>query len=357
MESTKKNSTYKKWNNEQVIEVCRQLLEKLPELLDHFDIEYIEYPNRYAMPCPIHGGDSPEGCTIFTDGNNSKGNWRCWTNSCHEEQGQNILGWLKGVLSQTSGREYYFGSTMAWAVKFLNCDIEDIQEREPDPLEEANKLIAAFEKKPNRDNVSKITKEQIRETLSYPCEYYMGRGYSEETLNHFDVGLCTASGKPMSGRVVVPIYDEEHRYVGCVGRSLDPNRKPKWLHSKGFRKASYLYGMQSAKEHILSSGTIVLVEGQGDVWRLYEAGIKNTVGIFGANLSDEQMILLEQSGALNVVVLTDTDEAGEKAAKQIKEKCGRRFNYYRPEISQKDVGEMSIEMIQLEVIEPLKGIL
>ena len=121
---------------------------------------------------------------------------------------------------------------------------------------------------------------------------------------------------------------------------------PKWMHSKGFRKSSYLYGLNMAKDKILETGVAVLVEGQGDVWRMHEAGVENTVGIFGSNLSDDQLVLLEQSGALNLIILTDHDEAGHRAADQIIKKCGRRFNYFRPTIPTKDVGDMSVEQIQ-----------
>ena len=70
---------------------------------------------------------------------------------------------------------------------------------------------------------------------------------------------------------------------------------------------------------------MILVEGQGDVWRMHEADYKNCVGIFGSSINDDQLLLLEQSGALNIVILTDFDTAGQKAAQQIIKKCGRRF--------------------------------
>ena len=40
---------------------------------------------------------------------------------------------------------------------------------------------------------------------------------------------------------------------------------PKWLHSKGFRK-SILYGLNIASQYIKESSSVILVEGQGDVW-------------------------------------------------------------------------------------------
>ena len=90
---------------------------------------------------------------------------------------------------------------------------------------------------------------------------------------------------------------------------------------------------------------------------MYEAGYNNCVGIFGSSINDDQLLLLEKSGAMNLVVLTDSDEAGQKAYNQILKKCGRRFNYFRPHISKKDVGDMTIEEIKEEIDPQLKGII
>jgi hypothetical protein len=40
-------------------------------------------------------------------------------------------------------------------------------------------------------------------------------------LEDYDVGYCDNPAKPMYERAVVPIYDNEHKYiVGCTGRSI-----------------------------------------------------------------------------------------------------------------------------------------
>tara|TARA_R110002020_G_scaffold194354_10_gene395172 strand:+ start:18175 stop:19236 length:1062 start_codon:yes stop_codon:yes gene_type:complete len=342
--------------NQQISKISSQLLENLPLLLDTLEIQYIEYPNRIAFPCPVHGGDNAEGCSIFTDGNTAKGNWNCWTHSCEEDFTTNLFGFVRGVLSHRKGEKVSMFDAANFALKFLNTDLGDLKTYK---LSEANKdikLLEIFEREPPRENVG-ISREQILKSIEIPSKYYINRGYSKEVLETFDVGLCIKKNKPMSRRVVVPIYDEDYNYVGCIGRSTSENMQPKWLHSRGFRKSSYLYGLNVAKESIMNTQTAVLVEGQGDVWRLHEAGITNAVGIFGASLSEDQLILLEKSGALNLVILTDTDEAGEKAAQQIVKRGGRRFNYHRPAISKKDVGEMTIQEIQEEILNNSKGVL
>jgi 5S rRNA maturation endonuclease (ribonuclease M5) len=223
----------------------------------------------------------------------------------------------------------------------------------PDEIPEKNitsaelRLIDIFLKKSTKSE-STLTREQIRSKVQIPAEYYINRGYSQEVLDTFDVGLCTDAGKPMGNRVVVPIYDYDYRYVGCVGRTIYDNVKPKWLHSKGFKK-EHLYGLNIAKQHITDNRSLFLLEGQGDVWRMHEAGYKNSVSIFGSSLSDEQLIILEEIGVMNLIILTDYDDAGKKAAKQIMKKCGRRFNYLRPILSTKDVGDMPIEQLKQEL--------
>ena len=338
----------------QISHLSNKLFDRVSDLLDHFEIEYVEHHNRLAFPCPIHGGDNPDGCSIFIDGNTIKGNWKCWTRQCEEDFASNLFGFVRGILSYRNDKNVHLLDTFEYCLKFLDTNIESLDTySEPLEINKELKLLEIFEKKPERYS-NKVKRDEVRRRINIPAKYYINRGYRSETLDLFDVGLCLEKNRPMSGRIVVPIYDEDYNYVGCVGRSVSPDMLPKWLHSKGFRKA-YLYGLNLAREYIAKTGTVILVEGQGDVWKMHEAGFKNTVGIFGASLTDDQLVLLEQSGALDVVILTDSDEAGEKAAEQIMEKCGRRFNYYRPKISEKDVGDMTVTKIKEELSDQIQG--
>ena len=338
--------------NSQISAISSELLLKVDYLLAYFDVEYVEYPNRLAFACPIHGGDNPEACCIFTDGLTQKGNWSCWTQHCEEEFANNLFGFVRGCLSQKRNKSISMNETASFCSNFLNKDIEDLEITE---YKNNFNVIDIFNKQVERQQ-PQITREEIKSKINIPAEYYVGRGYLPETLEMFDVGTCLSENQPMSGRVVVPIYDEGYNYIGCVGRAVNESMKPKWLHSKGFKK-SILYGLHAAKEEILKTQTAILVEGQGDVWRLHEAGLKNCVGIFGSSINEDQLILLESSGALNLIILTDSDEAGDKAYSQILKKCGRRFNYHRPSISHKDVGDMSIEQIKEELYPQLQGMI
>ena len=78
--------------------------------------------------------------------------------------------------------------------------------------------------------------------------------------------------------------------------------------------------------------------------------------MFGCYLSDYQRIILERSGALNLIILTDNDEAGKQAGLKIRSQCERLFNIYTPSIDpHKDVGEMSISDIEKILKPQLEG--
>lgn len=324
---------------QQISALSNKLAERVTDLLELFNIQYFPNGETYSFACPVHGGDNPAGCSIFTDG---KPNWACWTHSCQDDYKKTLFGFVRGVLSFRAGKKVSMEEAAEFCSKFLNYNLEDIPEIEENlNIKQQVKLLDIFNKKPVRQEV-KIDRGVVTSLLQIPSPYYLDRGYSPEVLTAFDVGDCHRPGKLMNGRAVVPVYDENGDYVGCTGRRINDTMDNKWLNSKNFKKAQYLYGLNIAKKYIIKTGVVHIVEGQGDVWRAHEAGFKNTVSVMGADLSDEQLILLECSGCLEVLIMTDMDEPGEKAARKIIEKCGRRFNCYRIELPAHDIGEMSV---------------
>jgi 5S rRNA maturation endonuclease (ribonuclease M5) len=329
----------------QIYKICNTLAEEpnLTRLMDKLGVEYVQHPNRLACACPVHGGDNENACTIFTDGDIIKGNWRCWTHQCESEWTNSLFGFVRGVLSYKQNKKISLDETEKFCTSIIgnDIDISQVSVNSFDPVD-------VFNKKTKQPEEKGPSREQIRSKLCIPAEYFIKRGWSAEILDHFDVGLSNEKGKQMSGRAVAPIYDQFFNYVGAAGRATNEEMKPKWLYSKGFKR-SVFYGIHHAYNYIKETGVVILVEGQGDVWRLHEAGYPESVGIFGCSIGEDQLVILEEAGVMDVVVLTDTDDAGQKAYIQIVKKCGRRFNYHRPEISTKDIGDMSIEQVRSEL--------
>ena len=371
----KKSNSY---NQQQLKLVCDDLCDRIEDLFDSFDLEYRLNNKMYTMSCPIHGGDNAAALNIYHIGDNYRGNWTCRTHGCENIFKGSIIGFIRGLLSV---ERYHwkigdknnicpFNEAVDFALAFLNKDLKNFKVSKV--LQEKNRFTQVVEKIRQSNNISgtRIERKYVTSSLVIPSQYYIDRGYTPEILTKYDVGLCDKSGKEMSDRVVAPIYSDDHRYVvGCTGRSVynkcdscgsfhkpgicptvhDLWKYPKWKHNAGFKSQNHLYNFWFAKEHILKSGIAVIVESPGNVWKLEEHGIHNAVGIFGCSMSDRQKMILDSSGAMSLVILTDNDEAGLKAAEQIKSKCEKTYRIYVPKISKPDVAEMSVDEIQIEI--------
>lgn len=116
-------------------------------------------------------------------------------------------------------------------------------------------------------------------------------------------------------RLMFPIRDERGKLVAFGGRIIGSGI-PKYINSSDtplYSKSRVLYGMHKAKEAMASGKRAVLVEGYLDVIACHRAGVKDAVASLGTALADEQVRLLKR-WCERVVVLYDSDAAGQKAA-------------------------------------------
>lgn len=372
-----KPKTYRLNDQAKLKVLCDDLCDRIEDLLDYFALEYKLNDKMVTMACPIHGGDNIGAINLYPNGDSYRGNWKCRTHSCEKIFKGSIIGFVRGLLSAQKGWSQpgddtcSFAETINFISLFLNKDIKDIKisKTTKNKQEFANAINNIIIPKSNTNNFP--TRKTIKYHLDIPAKYYLDRNFSEEILVKYDIGYCNKKNKEMSDRIVVPIYDIDHEYmIGCSGRSIyekcnicscfhnsknncpDDSKKflyPKWKHSSNFKSQNCLYNMWYAKKYIQDLQYAIIVESPGNVWRLEEAGIHNSVGIFGCNLSDRQKMILDASGAMSLVILTDNDEAGNKAAEQIEEKCINTYKIYRPQISKPDIGEMTIAEIHQEI--------
>jgi 5S rRNA maturation endonuclease (ribonuclease M5) len=355
------------------------LCDNIEELFEFFNIEYRQTDKMLISSCPIHGGDNITAFNIYPNGDNYRGNWKCRTHQCESVFMPSIIGFVRGVLSnqkhhwQKNGDETVsFGETLKFIKQFLQKK-EGLKKHKPFKNNEQNNFIKNIKKIGNKLSVKRSV---VRQSLIIPAKYYIHRNYSNEILDKYDVGLCLTKGKPMYGRAVVPIYDHKYQHmIGCTGRSIYEKcgncshyhneshkcpdisnlwKYPKWKHSKGFKAEDSLYNFWFAKEYIEKSKTAIIVESPGNVWRLEENGIHNSVAIFGASISNKQKLILDTSGAMNIIILTDNDVAGEKAKEQIISKFKQTYKIFCPQIYKNDVGDLSKEEIESQIIKFIK---
>ena len=184
--------------------------------------------------------------------------------------------------------------------------------------------------------------------------YFESRGFQRGTLDFFGVKDCSDRFCPMRHRSIIPV-NYEGQQVGYIARSMRDWLQPKYLISEGLRKTDFLYNYDNAMEDAVNNNCLFLVEGQGDVWKLYEAGVKHSVGLFGKDISYTQRKLLIRSGVTNLIVLTDNDQAGRESKIKIRRDFGRLFNLIFPKMHTKDIGDMSVEKIKENILKDLRG--
>ena len=358
------------------------LCEDIDNLLDSLNVtDYRIFDRMIAMKCPIHGGDNNSALNLYYKGDSYRGNWKCRTHQCEETFKGSIIGFIRGCLSKQNGWTgpgdpiVSFNEALDYAIKFSKQDLKKIRvnKKEIEKNSFVNIINQIHTDTKKADNVQYVSRPNVQKSLQIPSKYFIDRGFSSEILIKYDVGECISDGKEMHDRAVVPVYDVSHQYmVGCSGRSIfnicnkcssyhqDNNNCPdndykwqysKWKHNKGFKTQDYLYNLWYAKDYIQQNKSVILVESPGNVWRLEEAGIHNSVALFGSVLQDKQKLLLDLSGAMSIYVLMDNDEAGKKASEKIYEKCHKTYNIYNIDIDHPDVAEMSVEEVK-EIIVP-----
>lgn len=116
-------------------------------------------------------------------------------------------------------------------------------------------------------------------------------------------------------RVMFTIMDLRKRVVGFGGRVLGDDT-PKYLNSSDtvlFKKSHTLFALDHAREAIVKTKKVIVVEGYFDAIALHQAGLAHAVATLGTALTSDHVQTLRRF-ASNVVLLFDPDPAGVRAA-------------------------------------------
>jgi DNA primase len=140
----------------------------------------------------------------------------------------------------------------------------------------------------------------------------------------YDAGLAQQSQKTrriydrFRSQIIFPLADQRGRVRGFAGRSLVPDderRGPKYVNSPEselFHKRSQLFAADLARAAAAKAGSVVVAEGYTDVIALHQAGVRNSVGIMGTSLTEEQVGGLMRLAPVARLAL-DADAAGREA--------------------------------------------
>lgn len=155
------------------------------------------------------------------------------------------------------------------------------------------------------------------------CDYLRKKGFTREELVKANLAVQGDRGRMRDrffDRIMFPVHDLQGRTVAFGGRVIGTG-EPKYLNTSEtpvFHKSSNMFGIDKAKDALVSTGTAIVVEGYTDVIALHEAGITNAVATLGTALTSQHVKLLGRF-ARSIVYLFDGDAAGQKAAMRASE--------------------------------------
>ena len=203
---------------------------------------------------------------------------------------------------------------------------------------------------------SNLFKHDEGQSVGYP--YFKERGFSDKTINTFELGYSLESWDAFTkealkngynlevlekagltiikeneqssfgsnqnksfdrfrNRVTFPIHNVSGKVIAFGARILKADKsQAKYLNSpetEVYHKSNVLYGIFQAKNTIRIKDVCYLVEGYTDVISLHQAGIENVVASSGTSLTIEQIRLIGRF-TQNITVLYDGDSAGIKAS-------------------------------------------
>ena len=195
---------------------------------------------------------------------------------------------------------------------------------------------------------SKLYQNNLYSSLGKEArEYLKSRSLDEEVIKEFQIGLALneatmiadtlkkkyddatllKSGLISEGeyniydtyrnRIMFPLYDLSGNIVGYNGRIYNSNNPndSKYINSREtaiFKKGELLFNYHRAKEECRNYKFVIIVEGQIDAIRCYQAGYKNVVASLGTAITKEHAMLLRKLSN-NIILCFDGDKAGEKA--------------------------------------------
>ncbi len=283
--------------------------------------------------CPFHNEKTPS----FTV-SPSKGIFKCF--GCGK--GGNSVNFLM------EHEHYSYPEALKYLAKKYGIEIEE-EEQTPEQQQSLNEKESLF-------NVSAFAQKFFSDTLLNTEEgkaigltYFKERGFSNETIEKFQLGYCSDKWDELTvtaqkegynldylvksgltvpaenkyydrfrGRVIFPIHNISGRVIGFGGRVMgsDTTNRAKYVNSPEsdiYHKTNVLYGLYFAKNSIISADNCYLVEGYTDVISMYQSGVENVVASSGTSLTTEQVKLIRRYTP-NVTILYDGDEAGLKAS-------------------------------------------
>lgn len=261
--------------------------------------------NELRAPCIIHGGDNRTAFSIKLDSKR----WKCFTHKCEAEvgagRGADVIGLVMAV------RKIRFIEAAQLLSDFTGIQLTTEQDQEKLERFRSGKDAAKFTKLADAINEPNLTQSKLNEEIiaGYRAnldQYFSQFGFLDSTLNFFELGSKIDDFGVV--RATVPIRDHLGSLVGLSARREDGDAEPRYLLERNFQKGKVLYNLNNAL--LFNRELIIIVEGFKACWAIHESGHRNVVACMGAEVSEDQALLLVKCNITKVVLMLDGDRAG-----------------------------------------------
>ncbi len=269
--------------------------------------------------CPFHREDSPSFHI-----RPSRGLYKCF--GCGE------AGDVFSFVERT--RNIPFREALEWLAERCGVELGSVSPEEKRRQAEQRAARAALEA------ARALFAAGLKSPTGAPARRYLAeRGFSDATLERFDVGFIPADflrtlrsragvgpaldtagfTAAFGGRVSFGIRDAQGGLVGFGARRLGGDEfGPKYVNTREtpwFAKARLLYGFDKAALRVARQRRLVVMEGYTDVMMAHQRGIDDAVATMGTSFTAEHLRIVKARVG-NLILLFDGDEAGQRAAER-----------------------------------------
>lgn len=232
----------------------------------------------------------------------------------------------------------------------LNISHDEVREKFKD-------LQTKSSHKPSRPKLlpeeGEIFSPSVLDNFLQDNSYWNERGITDETLEPFKGGVCSAG--VMKNRYTFPVFNSRQDLVGITGRYIynikEASLTKKWK-IKGAKK-NWRYPLQVNAKILKKIKKVILVESIGDMLALWQAGYKHVMVTFGTEISLSIINLMLTLDPDQIILSFNDDsgrgDAGNNAAKKEYKKLSKYFDQNQLRIclptGQNDFGGMSSDEI------------
>lgn len=320
------------------MDVITQIKESinLPEFIGE-RISLKKNGNSYNGTCPFHADHKTPSLHVWENGT-----WKCF--GCNA--GSDIFNF------QMLYENWEFDRTLKYFCDLLSLEYNDEIRYKADPYIESIRKAKNVEQEIVLDEFDPSI---IEDYCNNRHASLRKDGWLEETISHFKLGFCADPLDFLYARITIPVYDLNNRLVFIAGRRVDDINDNKYLFTTDVQKSQILYNLNFALPAIRQKKEMIVLEGYKDCWRMWEAGIFNTVALMGNNPSPQQILMIKKYGAFNIINAMDHDEGGDKGTEKLeialKSVCQMKRLIFPAGV--KDAGEMNPEELK-KIYEEIK---